>query len=544
MGRFSQSAAPPLRSVTLERFRGIDLKNNALNVAPNRSPDACNIIAGPDGFPVCRDGYHTIKTFVGAINGVFTYRSGEKTERVIHHGTKISKWDGTELYTGVLDAPSSAFNILGKLYILDGLAFVVYDGTTVKRVRDIAYAPTIAVGCTPDGRGTKFEDINLIGTQRIKEFKGDGTSQYYMVDTSFDDISAKVKVEVLNANGDWKTLTMGLEYNAVARGGFIEFYKAYIPPFPPVAGMDNVRITYPKTIEENAERIEKCTIMTLFGMNGGADTIFVSGNPKLPNYDWHSAINQHVKGGITDPTYYPDLSYAVIGQDTAKIMGYSSLGDGTIAIHKEQCGGDSTMFYRSAATLGGISVFPVRQGARGIAPISKRCITTVHDEPLMLTAQGVVAIEAAQNLATAERRTRGRSYYIDPQLTTEANLDNAVAIEFLGKYYLAINGRVYVADSSQLSIVEDEVQFEWYLWDNIPVYTWFEDGTQLLFGTKDGRICEFWRDNTDDKVPVNAYWKTPLFDFAAPGNYKVIKSVTIVPCEGHDVALSLDYLVG
>ena len=87
--------------------------------------------------------------------------------------------------------------------------------------------------------------------------------------------------------------------------------------------------------------------------------------------------------------------------------------------------------------------------------------------------------------------SQGRSYYIEPHLL-QRNIAEAVAIELEGRYLLAVDGYVYVADSRLKEFNKysgtESYQYEWTLWDNMPVRVWHKDRDYLYFGTADGKI--------------------------------------------------------
>ncbi len=108
-------------------------------VDDSRSPDAENIISGLDGFPEKRLGWRTIESFEGKINGIFSYGASEKTCTLVHAGNniyKLSEGEKTEVYTGCADEKSYGKYFRGKLCILTGREFLVFDGERCYRATD------------------------------------------------------------------------------------------------------------------------------------------------------------------------------------------------------------------------------------------------------------------------------------------------------------------------------------------------------------------------------------------------------------------------
>ena len=199
-------------------------------------------------------------------------------------------------------------------------------------------------------------------------------------------------------------------------------------------------ISYTRITAAYPDRVNYCTVLQKYGYGGNADRLFISGNPALPNYDFWS--------GIGDPTYFPDLNYAQIGDENTAIMGYSWLSDGSLAIHKEWDGEDSTIYIRKGDTFNGQVVFTLTQGAVGLGVVSSRCGGYMNGDPLQLSSEGVFATIPVGNTAINERYAQNRSYFVNPLLKKQ-NLKEAEAIVHKGKYYLAAGDYVFVADGDQ-----------------------------------------------------------------------------------------------
>ncbi len=96
-----------------------------------RSPDAENIISDLDGFPEKRVGWRILQSFDEKINGIFNFGDNEDPCAVVHAGSKIYKVkDDTpaEVYSGCADKKSCGKYFRGKLCILTGEEFLVFDG--------------------------------------------------------------------------------------------------------------------------------------------------------------------------------------------------------------------------------------------------------------------------------------------------------------------------------------------------------------------------------------------------------------------------------
>ena len=282
MAQFSIPASPSRSILNVNEFYGIDYTNSPANVDKSRSPNGQNMIRDVPGKVRKRMGYETIAQYPARINGVFARR--EDSEFLVHAGTKLYLGE-EEIYSGMADARSSAWQFGDKLYILDGAGLTVFDGTAAGPVGDAARIPLFTIAKAPTGGGTQYENLNLIQPKFTEQFLGtEEDTQYHLSFAELDD--APVKVEVLGADGTWQEKTEDTDYTVDRTAGIVTFTTA--PGKSPVAGEDNVRITASRTVEGYAARIFGCTMGTLYGVNGAADRLFVSGNAQYRNYDWYS----------------------------------------------------------------------------------------------------------------------------------------------------------------------------------------------------------------------------------------------------------------
>lgn len=286
------------------------------------------------------------------------------------------------------------------------------------------------------------------------------------------------------------------------------------------------------------DRVNKATICTKFGYGGNLDRLFVAGFDDMREYEFWSDIN--------NPLYFPDLNYARLGDGDTKIMGWNRVSNNQLAIHKNSNGSDSTVYIQNAVLNSDNSVnFPVTEGASGVGVVSERCFGVLNGEPLALSADGVFSTKLVTDIPTDIKYAAPRSYYINPKLK-QFNLANAEAIVHDERYYLAVDDFVFVADGSRKSYIgsDDEVCYEWFVWDNLPVRVWFVYENELYFGTADGRICKFNKGYMDIDKPVSCWWSTPQMNFSTQPYYKKIKNVVIAcPAPETDFSeISIDYI--
>ena len=139
----------------------------------------------------------------------------------------------------------------------------------------------------------------------------------------------------------------------------------------------------------------------------------------------------------------------------------------------------------------------------GLAALGHRagCLFVTGDQPL-LTEGSVRAMVAA--------------------LTREPNLEQAVAVNWEGRYLLCFGDNCYVLDGNQKrayrSQSENDYVYECYHWNGIPARCFLEVDGALFFGTAEGAICRFNNDLEgvmqyhDNGSPIVCQWSTKADD--------------------------------
>ncbi len=525
MAQFSIPAAEAKYSTTIEYFRGIDLLNSPSNVDESRSPAAPNMVRDQVGKVRKRMGYTTRTTAPngGQINGVFFL--GE--DRLVHAGTSLYKLAGTvwtELADDMADNLSKGFVFEKKLYLLDGAVYRVYDGETVKPVSETAYVPTIIISRNPDGGGTSYEALNLIGTAWKESFLGKADVKEYQL-TAVELGEEPVTAEVLGADGEWVEKAENTDFTVDRDTGLVTFKTA--PGVSPVTGQDNVRITAHKAREGYADRINKCRICAVYGVGGAEDRVFLSGNPEEPGQDWYS--------GFEDPTFFPDTAYTRVSRDGSAVVGYAILGNNLATFLKGRGVGRNAVIRTGSLDEDGEALFRVTNTLLGEAPAAPWSFAYMGKEPLFLTERGVYAITAEE--LTGEKYTQERSYLISSALMALPEKEEAAACIYRDFYVLAVGGDLYLLDGQQRTYEKDSpyssYQYEAYYWPGIGArVVWVEDGV-LWFGTTEGKLKEFARNvddpesYNDDGAAIDAYWETSDFDGKTFFKNKTFTSVSI-----------------
>ena len=505
------------RETVVSRFGGADFRTHPTKVSLSRSPDLQNLICDQNDFLVKRTGWKTQQNYNAPLFGLFPLPDGSGL--AVHAGTKLYARPATgtqaELCTDMNEAFSQSFVMNGVLYLLDGQTYRAVRknsaGTAWEavKVQDVAYVPTTTISAQPTGGGTSYEAVNLLTPKRINTFIGNGSATQFQVDAkNLDDTEVTAAVNGASVTVSSVNRTTGLITLASAPAN--------------ANGLANVSITFSKTVTGYADKINQCRFAGLYG--GKNDTrAFVAGNPDEPDCDWQS--------GLYDPTYFPDTGYTRMGTDASAIVGYLKQYESQLVI-KSGGAQEATSYLRSYLRADdGTALYPLTQGALGAGATAPRSFATLGDLPLFLSARGV---QGAFGTAVAEQRTiRSVSDAIVPKLETEAGLENACAAVFEGKYYLAVNGHMYIADST---LTEENGDPAWFYWTEVPAQCLAVLDGRLWFGTADGRLCRFARADEDgaycdDDAAIDAYWRTPTLPLADWGRVKTVRDVipTLMP---------------
>lgn len=537
MANFSVPSSPPTYEIKLSEFLGVDFSSSFSEVDRRRSPDGFNFVNN-NGTIEKRNGYKII-TCLGEnanINGIWNVDTVTGELFVVHCGDKLYEMNKnfssyTEIMSGLANRISKGVIINSKLLILDGLRAVVYDllkvSNRVGYLDEIGFVPTTQVARSPDGTASQlYEQVNLLQDSRINMFTSTTTDTVYQLDTT--KITAVEKVEVLNNNAEWETKVEDTDYTVDLTNGQVIFDSAIGDP--PADGRDNVRIKYKVSNPDNKSQVNKCSIMSVYGYAGANNRIFLTGNPDYPNIVMWSHID--------NITYFPVNYVLKTGLEVCPINGLIKTNDGKLAALKDVSDTDDTIFYIGYTTANNIindeEWFNLEGSSKGEGNISQYAHDVLVNEPLILTHNGVFALNTVS--LTDERYVFHKSYYIDKKLKNERNLEDAIGIVNDGKYYLAINNHVYVADSrfksGNVNSKYSNYQYEWYYWTNIPVRIWFVWNNELYFGDKYGNICKF-RNNDegnrfkDDQKNVEAEWNSAILDLNSQTKKKNVKRVSI-----------------
>lgn len=516
---------PKVYTSVYSNFKGVDFTTDATQVFKRRSPDALNMLPDDGGVPYKRTGWkveynpESVEQ-QGKIRDMWSFDYGGQSHILYAKGNGIYNGLGDNT-TALITLSDSAdvvgffFNAIsgGAFYILADNVLREYTFKTVEGVKEFyfkevqPYVPTTLIGRTASGGGTVYEDVNLLTRKRKEMFLGDAESTSFYTSTPI--VSDTETVKVKNSSGDYETLVKGTGYTVDYTTGKITFTAAK-PPV--VTGEDNILIEYTATgTSPAAEQLRQCTVASVYNSR-----IFLSGaSGTYKSYVWYSSYE--------DATYFPDLSYFVVGDDFTSVMGLIDLEE-YLGIVKESNPESSTIFLAYSLTFDENSTYAVRQSITGVGAISKKSFNSLNGEQIFLSEDGLYGISAIMSSEsgnyTATASVQNRSYYINKKLLAEANLKDSVSVVWDRFYILCINGHCYIMDGTQKNSWETQrsnLQYECYYWENVPATAFCVHNDELWFGTADGKLCrfksiaEFGREAfNDDGMPIESHWTTIL----------------------------------
>lgn len=268
-------------------------------------------------------------------------------------------------------------------------------------------------------------------------------------------------------------------------------------------------IEFDRRISETSENIkgmlEKSTMLTLFGAEGTPNRLlFCDGS------------NTMLYSEYRDPFYVSEENTITLGSTpiTAWIKGtetslyvfkkFSRQEENLYVINPQLVTSDSNAYnVNQGEVLYLNNGYSVPESA-----VNQYCACNLANDILIVSNDGVYGIEMSANVASTERFARSRAEQIK-NLLQEEDLKTAKAIVWDNKMFIAVNGNVYIADARYRATFDgdmsDTFNYEWWFWDNMPVYYWIIINEKLCFVTKDNRICEFYdgfADYISDNVTV------------------------------------------
>lgn len=412
-------------------------------------------------------------------------RYQKSTKTLIFTSSDVRKNDVLELeyYEGVLGSADILFSTMNErksesficnnlLYLIDGKNFLVYDGTTLKNVKSVAYVPTTYKDIVPDtdnaDTGWYNEQRNFLTPKFKHTFVATGTATEFCMNENALDSIVSVKVYGVETT----------DYTADLANGKITFNTAPQKPeetetedggvYPQgYAGIEITASKVWKSIDgvkqetDIADIITGCTLCTTYD-----NRVFFSGNPDYHNLLFWCKLSN--VSGRADPTYWGVQDFQPDGVGHAPITGLMCVSD-TLMVLKADTQQDSAIYFHAGQNTNDNvqpRIYPSVQGLSGLGCVGACC--NFLDDPIFISRLGVEGV--SQLKIASERANEHRSRLIDAKLV---NTDlSKVSLEEWGGYLCVLtDGKIFLADSRQrYQDTSGSMEYEWYYLENIGVW--------------------------------------------------------------------------
>ena len=201
----------------------------------------------------------------------------------------------------------------------------------------------------------------------------------------------------------------------------------------------NLELTFSKN-EYNRSLIAKNKFGTTFGSE---NRIFLAGNPDFQHIDRYNASNDLLgnndKAQSYELSYFPSKNYRVVGSSSSAINGYVVATDNQLYVTKTRAVNDSCLYIRTRTlTDAGFASFYEYKTNINKTPLNNRCIVNFYNDVLMLTSEGLLAIEIASNILTNERLLKLRSGFINKELISAVKDTNVWCVEDNSYLYIVV----------------------------------------------------------------------------------------------------------
>lgn len=491
---------------TIDRFRGVNKSETETLLQLGEASDMSNWLITSDEKLSKQYGYIHLNEKVAnkKVNGVWYGSLNEVNHFLLAREGKVYELDlttgvETELGTIVDAYPTTFFVTNNTVYVMDGTEFYSWDGTTFKV--EPGYVPTVFTAAPPYGGGTMLEGLNYLTGKKAMKFSGDGSSPIYQLnETNIE------SVESVYVGGVLQTIIT--DYSVDLAGGKINFVT------PPPEGVNNIIVTWTKTIAGDRQRITNCRY---FGGSYYA-RFWLFGNPNHKNTRFPSGVTM---AGASDPTYWPKYSDSDVGgyaitdiktQYKNQLIWTTGDGSGASAWYS------SNETYTDPTTGIITTLFPVYPINAKVGNVAPGQVQIILNNPFTIW-KGVY--QWVSTYVMDEKNAEWMSKRIQRDLD---GLDLTKAITWnwddKGLYYLAVGKKIWVYNYRVDA---------WYILDLPHEPTCFMTiEKQLYFGTTTGQIMKFDESlKTYDGEAINAVWEMGFYNFGVDWLRKFIQKIFI-----------------
>lgn len=436
-----------------------------------------------------RPGYNVLHSFNGPVRGMWHgyVAGGEVTVCAADGAVWNITENGAENIGDILDAPTTFFGFGDKLYMLNGIEYLVWDG--IGYVDSVGgYVPVIVTASAPGGGGTTLEPVNMLTGKRRVKFSADGESTvYHLPETNVTSIDF-VFVEGAEQ-------TEGFTVDKAA--GTVTFSSA------PAQGSNNVQVFY-NVANTLRDKIEKMRFSEFF--NGSSDTrVFLYGDGS--NKAYYCGVTED---GEASAEYFPDLYEVQIGTVNTPITAMARHYSKLLVFKPEAVYATSysAITLEDGSTTAGFYTVPIHRAIGNEAPGQ---VQLVNNYPRSFCAGNIYEWRLATTLYADERNAKNISDRVQRSMNNADvskihTFDNDMTHEYF----------VFLGDKAGTVLVNNYEIGVWYMYTGLPAACACCDGTTMYLGFSDGRVVDF--DHiytTDDGEVINSRYESGNMAFDA-----------------------------
>jgi hypothetical protein len=489
------------KPTTIEKFLGLNEDTaSETQLLLGESPRMPNFRLTEKYKPKKREGYIQLFASLGAhnIRGMWYGKlAGTYYFLFAYNGNVYKHVAGVNTLLGAIaDAKTFFFSFSSKVYILNGVDYKSFDGTTFETVA--GYIPLIATATPPGGGGVADEQINLLTGKKRQKFSGNATATFYQcAETTL------TSIDQVYVDGVLKTLTTDYTVDLVL-GRVIPVVPANF-----TSGVNNIQTYWTKGTGSRAEITANFFAMLFGGRN---DTrVFFYGDGT--NRYYYSGLAD----GVPSAEYCPALNYREVGSAEFAVTDIVRQYDRQLICTN---GRETHYSYYDPITVNGVTVpdFPTFPLNDAIGNIAFGQAQLIENNPF--TIQNGVHEWVATNVRD-ERNANYKSKRVEPSLAT-VDLTQAISVDWEAKreYWLSVGKNVWIYNY-RLDV--------WYRFSLAHEVTCFIVADNVLyFGTPNGQIMKF--DSTkqsDNGTIISSAWEMNFYDFKAEYLQKFINEMWV-----------------
>lgn len=398
---------------------------------------------------------------------------------------KLSYWKRNTLLTNTERAEKLSTDFIEFEYILDSPILFKDRASDIQKM-------TMSIDCKrailgiPIYDGTYYSDnfsyncsFESASKATVRRLLADQTLEEY----DFEPEGGVLLINTIPTVENGSPMLIGFVYDIGLENkqAKVVFYNDFIPY---IKGTSCVSITFPCYYEESVREINECRFGCLFGSNNAKNRLFLSGNPKIPNADWHSSEPNYVDydGAVMKNngnfSYFTDMSIMYYGETDNKVVGYEVVSNDKLLVLKDKSDKEKSVYFRTPALVTAIDVsgtevksidnsslyqeeFALVKGNNSVAGISPKTIVNFNGDTLFIDSNNqLVGLDIAGIIGDNQRYANSRSEYIDRSLT-EMDLSESVLWSDNNYLFLSIKDFGIFATNFK-TYNKDSKQYEWF----------------------------------------------------------------------------------